>query len=73
MEPKKTFYVWKCAHCGHRNKEVYNFHYEFPQRYNTTWSCSKCGSENYIDFTFRVYPIKGKHDKTYYDRWSEYW
>jgi hypothetical protein len=71
MHPKKTFYVWKCAHCEHRNKEVFNFHYEFPHRYNATWSCSKCGSENYVDLCFRVYPIKGKHDKAYYDRWSE--
>jgi len=70
MNPKKTFYVWKCSHCEHRNKEVFNFHYNFPSNYNVTWSCSKCGSENYIDIRFRVWPIKGKRDEEYYQRWN---
>ena len=69
MEPKKTFYIWQCSHCNHRNKEVFNFHYNFPGTYSTAWECSKCGSESYIYLGFRVMPITDKKDKEYYKRW----
>ena len=70
MEPKKTFYVWKCAHCQHRNKEVFNYHWNIPCRCNATWYCSSCGNESYIDFIIRVYPIKDKKDEEYYNIWN---
>ena len=69
MNPKKTFYVWKCAHCEHRNKEVFNFHWKMDHKYNTTWFCSKCGSESYIKFNFNVWAITEKHSEGYYDMW----
>ena len=69
MRPKKTFYVWQCSHCQHRNKEVFNFHYDFPGGYNATWTCSGCGNDNYIDLRFRVCPITDKHKEDYYKNW----
>jgi len=69
MHFKKTFYVWQCAHCEHRNKEVFNFHYNFPGQYNATWCCSSCGNENYIKLEFKVYPITDKKKADYYGRW----
>ena len=69
MNLKKPFYVWKCSHCDHRNKEVFNFHYEFPHRYNAVWECNSCGSESYIIFGFRVLPITDKKKENYYERW----
>ena len=68
MNPKKTFYVWKCANCEHRNKEVFNFHWEMDKNYTTTWHCSGCGSENFIKINFRVYPITEKRSEEYYAR-----
>ena len=73
MRAKKTFYVWQCHFCQHRNKEVFNFHYNFPHNYHAVWVCSKCGSENYIDFRFRVLPITEKRDEGYYQRWGSSW
>ena len=69
MHPKKTFYVWKCAHCEHRNKEVFNFHWEMNRSYTATWYCSGCGSDNFISIDFRVYPITEKRSEAYYARW----
>jgi len=73
MKPKRTFYVWKCSHCDYRNKEVYNFHYEFPQRYHAIWKCSKCGNDNFIDFCFRVYPITEKKTERFYNNGGYKW
>jgi len=69
MYSKKTFYVWKCSHCEHRNKAVFNFHYNFPGSYNVIWGCSKCGNESYIKFDFGVYPITEKRGKGFYERY----
>ena len=73
MRPKKTFYVWQCSHCDHRNKEVFNFHYDFPSTLHSTWICSGCGNESYITLQFRVYPITEKKDESYYENRSYYY
>ena len=69
MKPKKTFYVWKCSHCEHRNKEVFNMHWDFSMSYTANWSCSRCGGENLIKFSFRAFPITEKRGEEYYKRW----
>jgi len=69
MRYKKTFYIWKCSHCEHRNKEVFNFHWDFTMRYTITWYCSKCGNKSFIDLSFKAYPITEKYSESYYERW----
>jgi hypothetical protein len=69
MKLKKTFYIWQCSLCGHRNKEVFNFHYQMPYNYSALWDCSKCGSENYVGFRFRIYPITKNRSEEDYQRW----
>ena len=68
---QKVSFVWKCPHCGHRNKELFGYHFEIPKYYTAEWVYGRCEEESKIEIHFvvsKAYPEPKKTEMKKMDK-----